>query len=164
MKMIVVSFKIMQVVQVLRFLQDFKLEPKLDRWNYIRKHCISFTCSTYKLSVVIEIERIDPETRIAPLFEPTIIFDYQHVYLDYFGYRFTKRIKSQKSSKYPNPKTSYPTEFFLIKNLNLMNNFLSELNKSERSRIGITVYLIDKSNLYLEIQMRWAPFVVKTSC
>ena len=45
-----------------------------------------------------------------------------------------------------------------------MNNFLSELNKSERSRIGITVYLIDKSNLYLEIQMRWAPFVVKTSC
>ena len=103
MKMIVVSFKLMQVVQVLRFLQDFKLEPKHDLWNYTRKNLISFSSSTYKLSVVIEIERIDPETRIAPLFEPTIIFDYQHVYLDYLGFRFTKRIKSQKSSKYPNP-------------------------------------------------------------
>ena len=114
----------------------------------------------YKMNVYI------PETWIQPNLEPTIIFGYRHVYFDHFGFRFTKRIKSQKSRQNPNPLKRLIRPIFSDKEPKLNGTLRTKIRnfyEMKRLRIRMTVYLIIKSILHLEIQMGRTLCVLKTS-
>ena len=106
-----------------------------------------------------------PETSIQPYLEPTIIFGYRHVYFDHFGFRFTKRIKSQKSTKTLNTLNRLIRPNFSDKEPKPHRSVMTEIwnfYEMKRLRIRMTVYLIIKSILHLEIQIGRTLCVLKT--